>query len=703
MRITEKHIRHFNLINGNTVSKRGLQKFHDKIEKDFASKRIDLHMPGGVECEDIKNRLAKAIQKMNSRQLVRVEFKPVKFNPQPSFAQKHIQKIKSQDERMPDEIRAMLYGLETSCPDGEQFEGLGFTREGQQKIYDMVTSMILEAMKADKLFWRKPWEGGGKKSTKVKVNVMGPQPVNFVSKTPYSGVNYWLLKYVAPGQGGYEVLNYVTINQVKQLGGSIKKGAKPWPVIYYSMIYKHNGKTITEDQYYLLSKEERQKNAQKIPFIQYYKVFNAQDVEGVPGIMEQVQARKTVLQYDVEPIKAAETIVNNMPNRPHIEHSKQRRAYYMQSGDFVHMPFIGLFDQEQEYYSTYFHELVHSTGHSKRLGRELSQEKKKYAFEELIAELGASYLCAESGILYFTLKNSAAYLKSWSKSLREEMEADSKFFLKAAAKAQQASDFILDFNQQKTKVEEAPKSKRESKSTRPPVERKERGKATAEHSKNAALSGLSRATDLAGINFYQHDLGPFKKDFHRINSDSNVMIWGKPGHGKTVKLLQFAQHLATTGKRVLYISNEEYGKSTLAEKINEFKIGHDNLYFAGTLDEIDLNNFEVIFFDSINSMGLTSHDVKALDRKHPNKLFVLVVQTTKEGDFRGGKDWEHLVDIAGEVRNRKMILRKNRLDANFKEKAEKILVDEMVKEKLHESKIKQLVKEQTEPAEPGTT
>jgi antirestriction protein ArdC len=704
MRIAEKHIRHYNRLNGNLVTKKALVKFHAALKKDIDSRRIDAHVPFGVECIDIEKKLAKAIKRIG-KDPERIELKPISLN------QKHYHPHQSPFNKK----GQLIYGIDQDCLAGlecdppeaaDEPKGLGFTREGQQKIYDMVTEMILETMKSDGLFWREPWAGGGKQAKKVKVNVMGPLPVNFVSKAPYSGVNYWLLKYVAPHRNKYTVLNYMTITQVNQLGGKIKKGAKAWPVIYYSLMYKHNGKNITEDQYETLSEDE-QKKVQKIPFIQYYRVFNAHDIEGVPGIMEQVQARKTVLQYEVEPIKAAESIVNEMPKRPYIQQSKQRKAYYSPGGDFVHMPYIGVFDKEQQYYSTFFHELVHSTGHESRLGRDFGGRfgDKKYAFEELIAELGASYLCAESGILYFTLKSNAAYLKSWSKKLREEMKADNKFFLKAAAKAQQASDFILGDRSRgkKTEVVEAPKSMRESKSARPPVQRKERSKATAERSKKTVtLNGLSGADQLTAIQFYEHDLGPFKKEFHRLNSDSNVMIWGQPGHGKTVKLLQLAQHFAANGKKVLYIAEEEYGKSTLAEKLTTFKIGHPNLSFAGELVEDHLAHFDVIFFDSVNSMGLTSHDVKRLDRKYPNKLFFLIVQTTKEGDFRGGRDWEHIVDIAGEIRNRKLILRKNRLDSNFKTKADKLMVDALVEEKKQKEQIKKLVKEQTEPAEPVT-
>lgn len=738
-------ISRYNHMNGNAVSGATLREFHDSIQKylDRSGTGPYTHAINGI-----RKRLAAVLNSVKTNDVVEVRVKlidtdeqiagyqvPVKAKKKKevSIPKQHRKKIEAQNKRMPKPIRDvmngndedLLHGLELNPVEAHE-SGLGFTQTGQQKIYDMVTEMILETMKQGGLFWREPWTSGGKEAKKVKLNVMGPQPVNFVSKAPYSGVNYWLLKYVAPHRKNYTVLNYLTLPQINQLGGKVKKGAKAWPVIYYSLMYKYNGKNITEDEYEMLSEDE-QKKAQKIPFIQYYHVFNAHDVEGVPGIMEQVQAVKTVLQYDVEPIKAAELIVNGMPKRPYIQQSKQRRAYYSPGGDFVHMPYIGVFDKEQEYYSTFFHELVHSTGHESRLDRELSMDKKKYAFEELIAELGASYLCAESGILYFTLNNSAAYLKGWSKRLREEMEADNKFFLKAAAKAQQASNFILDIDKKtkkkkKSKESFKPKSRGKAvykqvaglkkvkkkeprfKLPKPVYEHfdKDKGGTTEESPlskiKNKSIHGVVDASTLAGIAYSTFDIAPeWKKEFHKINSDSVLMIWGKPGSGKTVKLLKLAQHLSMDlKKKVLYVAEEEYGRSTLADKLTEHKIGNGNLSFAPDLDEGIVKNFDAVFLDSVNSMHLSPADVKNLIRKYPGKCWVLIVQTTKEGDFRGGRDWEHLVDIAGEVVNRKMILRKNRLDPNNKAKADKLLVEEIVTEKKQAQEIKDLVKQKIE-------
>lgn len=713
-------ISRYNHMNGNTVSGATLREFHQQIQTHLDRSATG---PFTKVINGIRSRLATVLKNVKSTDLVEVRVKLIDVDAVPSLAkatdkkkkevsipEKHRKKIAAQNKKTIRDVlngsdESLIYGLPLNPPEAkEENTGLGFTKEGQQKIYDMVTNMILETMKSGKdLFWREPWTGGGKKSKKVKVNVMGPLPVNFVSKTPYSGINYWLLKYVATLKENYQVLNYLTINQVNEMGGKVKKGATAWPVIYYTLIYKYEGKNISEDQYESLSESE-QKKAQKIPVVQYYKVFNAQDIEGVPGVMEQVQARKTVLLYEVEPIKAAEAIVDGMPKRPHLQQSKQRRAYYNPGGDFVHMPYIGVFDQEQEYYSTFFHELVHSTGHKSRLERELSQDKKKYAFEELIAELGASYLCAESGILYYTLKNSAAYINGWSGRLREEMQADKKFFLKAAAKAQQASNFILDVDKnpkKETKKAFKPKSRGKkvykqvagiNKVVKVDHKPKRETKRLLGHSKKVV-----KASSLAGITFTTIPLNAeFKRDFHRINSDSVLMVWGLPGSGKTYKLLKLAKYLAEQNRKVLFVAEEEYGRSTFAEKLREINIG-DQVDFTPHIDESILNDYDTIFLDSVNSLGLTAKDVKKMINAHPGKLWVLIVQTTKEGDFRGGQDWEHLVDIAGEVVNRKMILRKNRLDKNNKEKADALRIEEKVNEKIEARRINELVKNKIEP------
>lgn len=216
------------------------------------------------------------------------------------------------------------------------------------------------------------------------------------------------------------------------------------------------------------------------------------------------------------------------------------------------------------------------------------------------------------------------------------------------------------------------------------------------------LNGIVDAAHLAGINFSVIDLPePYRTQLHKLHSDSQVMMWGIPGSGKTVYTLKFGQALAELGLPVLYVANEEYGRSTFSEKIRTFNIGHPNLKFAKTLDESVIDQFAVVFLDSINSLGMTLRDwIKFRDR-HPGKLFVLIVQSTKDGDFRGGKDWEHEVDIAGEIINRQLVLRKNRLDPDNASKYEQRMTQAAIDDARKRAQIKQAVK--TGQATPSAT
>lgn len=192
------------------------------------------------------------------------------------------------------------------------------------------------------------------------------------------------------------------------------------------------------------------------------------------------------------------------------------------------------------------------------------------------------------------------------------------------------------------------------------------------HSPQPVAKAVSTGS-LSGVNYtyYELALGEFQKEFGKVNSDANMMLWGTPGSGKTYKLLKLAKHFADKGVPVLYVANEEYGKSTLDKKLKELNIhdGYKNLTITKILPA-DLSPYAVIYFDSVNTMKLTPEMVKALDDKYPNKFFILIVQTNKDGSFRGGRDWEHLVDVAGEVVNRKLILHKNRFDSDSVKKEE---------------------------------
>lgn len=212
--------------------------------------------------------------------------------------------------------------------------------------------------------------------------------------------------------------------------------------------------------------------------------------------------------------------------------------------------------------------------------------------------------------------------------------------------------------------------------------------------KPATKNQTVSASHLAGIAYKIFDLtDQYKTDFNKLNSDTQVMIWGTPGSGKTVYLLKFAQYLAEKQNlKVLYVANEEFGRSTFAQKLKEFNIGHNNLSFAKQPTSDLINRYDVIFADSVNSIGMKLADYRALVQNHPGKMFVIIVQSTKDGDFRGGKDWEHEVDIAGEIKNRQLILRKNRLDGNNANKAAQLQKQDAIAEAKKKLEVKQAVK-----------
>ena len=170
--------------------------------------------------------------------------------------------------------------------------------------------------------------------------------------------------------------------------------------------------------------------------LRYYSVFNLCQTDGI--------AEKLGLSTDLKRVPSIETceaIVSGMPNRPAFEQSA--RACYRPSTDSVGMPDRALFNSSEDYYSTLFHELTHSTGHSSRVGREGIEQlntfgSESYSKEELIAEMGAAMLCGVAGIEQATIQNSASYLKAWI----ERLKSDSRLLESAASAAQRAADYI---------------------------------------------------------------------------------------------------------------------------------------------------------------------------------------------------------------------------------------------------------------------
>ena len=313
-------------------------------------------------------------------------------------------------------------------------------------IYNMITDKIIKMLKSTKASdYKKTWEDDAFFI-----------PLNFDSKKPYRGVNRMLLQERIGLTEAFANPYFLTFKQIKKHKGTLKKGAKGYEVVYYSIRYvvpadKNSGRkayssTNAHKVIDFLDKHKLPENiVTRIPMIRYYNVYNGEDITGIDFKLPEVKIGRAIPETASEN-EAAQLIVENYPNPPAIKH-EGNQAYYSPSGDYVKMPKKEQFDSINDYYRTLFHELTHSTGHEKRLDRgiNLMLEKEDYAKEELVAEFGAVFLSAWAGIMWYNNKNHAAYLKSWNSAIKEA-ENDNKFLMKAASLAQAATDYILNLN-----------------------------------------------------------------------------------------------------------------------------------------------------------------------------------------------------------------------------------------------------------------
>lgn len=283
-------------------------------------------------------------------------------------------------------------------------------------VYEIVTSRIMELLEQGEIPWRKPWKSSG-----------GAR--NLISKRPYRGINQFLLN-ISPYNSPY----WLTFKQAQEKGGYVRKGEKATLVVFWKWI---DPKDASEPE-----SDDLESVSGKVPLLRYFKVFNLDQVEGIkPPTEEWVSNPFT-------PIQQAEQIFEHMPLKPDIRYGGDR-AYYSPQLDYIQLPARESFHSPEEFYSTAFHELTHATGHSDRLTRKGITEaayfgSHQYSREELVAEFGASMLCAHAGIEQQTITNSAAYIQGWLRVLK----GDARLAIIAAGQAQRAADYILNKSQE---------------------------------------------------------------------------------------------------------------------------------------------------------------------------------------------------------------------------------------------------------------
>lgn len=284
-------------------------------------------------------------------------------------------------------------------------------------IYQTVTDRIISILDRGTVPWRIPFTRRSGEGNSL--------PRNLVTQKHYRGINVFLLGVTAMMEG-YGSPQWLTFRQTKAKGGQVRKGEKGSLVIFWKQhatTDKSTGEPIT------------------VPVMRYYKVFNREQCEGIedPDRDEETDNPEAVF----EPIAEAMAIVDGYRDPPRIEHGGNQ-AYYAPKEDLVRLPEPTRFEARESYYTTLFHELAHSTGHSTRLDRGLDAKlapfgTSDYSKEELTAEFAAAFLAAACGISPPTIEQSASYIDHWKKRLK----GDKKLVIQSAGAGQRAAERVM--------------------------------------------------------------------------------------------------------------------------------------------------------------------------------------------------------------------------------------------------------------------
>ena len=282
-------------------------------------------------------------------------------------------------------------------------------------VYERITNQIIAELEKGVRPWLKPWSAehsAGRITRPLRANGI-----------PYRGINVVMLWSAAMDKGHVAPI-WITFKQAKAVGASVRKGEQGSLVVYADKITRRETDADTGEE------SERQ-----IPFMKGYTVFNVEQVEGLPPHFHAAAAPPT---ETVQRIGQAETFF--AATGANVIHGGSR-ACYIPSTDSIHMPCIDLFKDAISYYGTRGHETIHWTRHPSRLDRDFGRKRfgdEGYAMEELVAELGAAFLCADLELTPEVREDHVSYIAWWIKVLKDDKRA----IFTAAAHAQRAADFL---------------------------------------------------------------------------------------------------------------------------------------------------------------------------------------------------------------------------------------------------------------------
>lgn len=300
-------------------------------------------------------------------------------------------------------------------------------------IYAAVTDRIVAAMEEGVIPWHKPWVLNGVKDDKIDSRVAA---VNYVTGKPYSLLNQMLLG--RPGE-------YLSFKQCKEAGGMVKKGEKASMVVFWKMLNcqetDKDGKPVLDSDGKIVTKT--------VPVLKYFNVFHIDQCEGIKPRHEAKVEQPEESKPAVSPLEVGENVIRGYVERSGVKFltGVQDNAFYRPSADVISIPEISQYTHVAEYYSTAFHEMVHSTGHKSRLDRFGGSAgiaafgDENYSKEELVAEIGSAAICNRIGIeTATTFRNSVAYIQNWLAALKN----DKRLIVSAASRADKAVCLIMD-------------------------------------------------------------------------------------------------------------------------------------------------------------------------------------------------------------------------------------------------------------------
>ena len=287
----------------------------------------------------------------------------------------------------------------------------------KSSVYEIITERMVSLLESGTVPWKKSWAGSQ------------GLPRNAVSGKEYRGINVFLLACA-----GYADNRWVTFKQAVTLKGSVRKGEKGMPVVFWK---KFDPK----------DKESKDPKDRGGMMLRYYTVFNVSQCDGLalpPPTVDETPGTANERDDHADRVVVDYVSRATVKGRALVIHHGQTGAYYDRDVHVVGLPNLEKFFSMQEYYGVLFHELTHSTGHHDLLGRFRDEtptqfSRMDYSREELVAEMGAAFLSAVCRFSESTIENSAAYIKGWLKALKD----DPKAVVIAAAQAQKAADLIL--------------------------------------------------------------------------------------------------------------------------------------------------------------------------------------------------------------------------------------------------------------------